>query len=127
MDRVVFNPPDLPAGKTYVHAIRAGNLLFLNGQVAVDAQGELVGRDDIRAQARQVYRNLLAALRSAGAGPEHIVRLDSYYVDPSHRAAILEARREILGDIRPCSTSVIVAGLAAPEWLLEVQAIAVPD
>jgi enamine deaminase RidA (YjgF/YER057c/UK114 family) len=120
-----IDPPGLTPGATYSHGVRAGHLLFVGGQVALDAAGDLVGPGDIRAQAQQVFENLVRVLAAGGATVADLVRVDSYYVDADHRADILEVRRRFFGDHRPCSTSVVVKGLARPEWLLEVQAIAV--
>jgi 2-iminobutanoate/2-iminopropanoate deaminase len=105
--------------------IRAGNLLFIGGQVSIDGAGRLVGRDDIRAQTTQVYENIATVLRAARATVEQIVRLETYYLHVADRSAILEIRRSFLHDHRPCSIGVVVKSLADPDWLIEVQAIAV--
>jgi enamine deaminase RidA (YjgF/YER057c/UK114 family) len=107
--------------------IRAGNLLFIGGQVSIDGAGHLVGKNDIRAQAAQVYKNIATVLRAAGATVEQIVRLETYYLDVADRSAILDVRRSFLHDHRPCTVGVVVKSLADPDWLIEVQAIAVLD
>lgn len=120
-------PEGLSSSSHNSNGIRAGNLLFVGGQVPIDADGALVGQGDIRAQARQVYENVARVLDAAGARFDQIVRLDTYYRDVAHRAAILEVRREFLAGHRPCTVAVVVQSLADPDWLIEVQAIAVLD
>jgi len=117
-----------PAGiyrpATYAHAIRAGDTLYVAGQVARDANGALVGPNDGVAQARQVYANLAAVLAAAGARPEHVVKVTTYLVDPADGAAATAERLAYFGDHRPAHTGLIVAALG-PDVRLEVEVIAV--
>jgi reactive intermediate/imine deaminase len=108
----------------YTDAVRAGDLLFVSGCVAFDAEGRLVGGDDVVAQARQVFRNVGAVLEAAGAGFGDVVKVTVYLTDVDDRAAINPVRREVFGDARPASTLVEVAALAVPGAKLEVEAVA---
>ena len=101
-----------------------GHLIMLAGQVATDAEGRTVGGSDIKAQARRVYENIQAALEAAGAGMEDVIRLTMYLTDQASIPGSMEARREWFSPPYPASTLLIVSGLAKPEWLIEIDAVA---
>lgn len=113
-----------PAG-AYSHAVRAGNLLFLAGQVARDKEGHTVGLGDAAAQADQVMKNIGALLEAAGATFENIVKLNVFLTDMRYSPAVGQVRRRYMREPFPASTSVQVVALADPELLLEIEAIAV--
>lgn len=115
------------ATKGYSHAARAGKLLFIAGQVAKDRDDKLVGLGDVGAQARQIYRNLAAVLGEAGGGLSNIVKMTTYLTHPGYVEAYRTARNEFFTDPMPPNTLVICESLAAPEFLMEVDAIAVLD
>jgi enamine deaminase RidA (YjgF/YER057c/UK114 family) len=126
------NPPALskPAGYSHVaEAVGPGRLVYIAGQVPVDRDGNLVGEGDFRAQAVQVFENLKAALASAGAGFEHVVKFNNYLTDVSNRPAFREVRdRYVNVAAPPASTLVGVTGLALPGWMIEIEAVAfVPE
>jgi enamine deaminase RidA (YjgF/YER057c/UK114 family) len=127
-DRPGFvNPPGLakPSGYTHVVDVPAGRTIYVAGQVARDASGNLVGGRDMRAQAEQVFRNIQIALESRGASLSDIVQLTSYIRDLSQLAAYREVRERVLGtNPRPASSLVGVAALASDDYLLEVEVIA---
>ena len=110
----------------YSHAVRMGDLIFVAGQVAIDPQGNLVGRGDIREQAEQVFRNLAAVLQSAGSGMEKVGKLTVLTTRVEHRVVIHEIRSRIFGAIGhfPASTLAVVSSLASPDWLVEIEAVA---
>ena len=86
--------------------------------------------DDSEAQAEICFANLSAILGEAGAGPEHVVRLNAYVTDRAHMAGYMAARDAWLADVTrlPASTLVIVSGFTRPEFLVEVEVLAaVPD
>jgi enamine deaminase RidA (YjgF/YER057c/UK114 family) len=123
----VRNPPGLfpPTGYSQVAEVRGGRLVFVAGQVAMDATGSLVGAGDYRAQAEQVFRNLETALRSAGATFRDVVKLNYYLLDVAHLPEVREVRDRFVDAQRPpTSTAVQVARLFRPEFLLEVDAVA---
>ena len=108
----------------YTDAVRAGDLLFVSGYVAVDGEGGLVGGDDLAAQTRQVLENLGAALAAAGATFADVVKVTVYLTDIADRARINPVRQEFFGDARPASTLVEVSALATPGAKVEIDAVA---
>ena len=113
---------------TFTQVIKAGNTVYVAGQVALNAQGQVVGAGDITAQATQVFENLKIALAAAGAGFSHLAKITVYATDAGYRPAISAVRRQYLGSPDPVtSTFLVVAGLALPELLVEIEAIAVLD
>jgi len=126
-----FDPEGLPTAATYSHAVAAtGNtLVFIAGQVAEDARGELVGRGDLAAQSRQAFANLGRALASAGARPDQVAKITILVAGYRREAlsAIEEGRVSLFGDHRPADTLFGVATMSDPEYLIEVDAIAVLD
>jgi enamine deaminase RidA (YjgF/YER057c/UK114 family) len=109
----------------YAHAWRVGNLLFISGQVALNAEGEIVGRGDMRVQAEQVFANLGTVLGAAGATFRNIIKMTTLCTDPAGIPALREVRLRVLDDHTPASTLMVVAGLASPDYLLETEAVAV--
>ena len=104
-------------------------MVFVAGQVGVDADGNVVGPGDIAAQARQAFANVGRALAAAGARPNDVTKITIYVVhhQPEYRPLISEARVALFGDHKPTSTLVGVEALALPDYLIEVEAIAVTD
>lgn len=123
-----IEPETVYVATHYSHAVRAGNTLYISGQVPKDADGALVGEGDVAAQAHQAFRNLKAVLEKAGGGVEHIVKYTMFATSLAHKQAIGEVRAEYLGDCRPAATFVVVTSLADARFLIEIEAIAVlPD
>ncbi len=102
----------------------SGRLVFVSGQVALDSDGAIVGRDDFEAQAVQVFENLAVALAAAGAVFGDVVRLGSYLTDMSNLGVLRDVRLRYLSEPYPAATAV-TAALAMPELLVEVDAIAI--
>ena len=108
----------------------AAPLVFVAGQVAMDADGRVVGPGDLKAQAAQVYRNLAAVLAEAGCALRHVVKFTTFLVRNEDWAPFAEWRKaeypRLFPDgVYPANTGVVVKELARPELLLEVEAIAV--
>lgn len=125
-------PQGLQINPAYSHVVVASGArtVYISGQVALDADGALVGAGDLGAQTTQVMRNLGAALASAGAGFADVVKIVTYVVGykPEQRAVISAARTPFFPAGKPpASTLVGVEALAAPGWLIEIEAIAVID
>lgn len=121
-----LNPTDLPqpAGP-YSQATLVegpGAWVHIAGQVGIDAQG--VAPTDFEAQAELAWGHVLRALRAAGMGMEHVVKTTTYLVDRADGAAMRPIRLRHLGDHRPASTLVLVAGLLDAAWKIEVEAVA---
>ena len=115
-----LNPPI----SHYTDAVRFGNLLFISGVAPLDAEGRLVGGDDVAAQARQVFRNMEKVLKEAGIGFGDVLKVTVYLTDVSDRAAINPVRQEYFGAARPASTLIGVAALAVPGMKVEIEAVA---
>ena len=109
----------------YTDAVQAGGLLFVSGCVPVDEHGQLVGSEDVVAQARQVFANIGKVLAAAGARFADIVKVTVYLLNVDDRARINPVRQDVFGRVRPASTLIEVSRLAVPGALLEVDAVAI--
>jgi 2-iminobutanoate/2-iminopropanoate deaminase len=109
----------------YTDAVRAGDLVFVSGVVPVDADGKLVGGDDVVAQARTVFENMGAVLAAAGCSFADVVKVTVFLTDIDDRARINPVRQEVFGEARPASTLVEISRLAVPGAKVEVEAVAV--
>ena len=105
--------------------VTGGRTLYVAGQIAIDADGQLVGSGDIRAQARQVFANIQAIIEEAGGEMSDIVKLVTFLTDIDDYAGFVEVRSEFLKPPFPAATLVAVSALVRPEWLVEVEATAV--
>ncbi len=119
-----LEPQGIYRPATYAHAMRAGDTLYVAGQVSRDEAGNLVAPNDAAGQAEQVFKNLAAVLNAAGLGFEHIVKITTYLTHPADASVVAERRLRALGNHRPPHTGLIVAGLGAPEVRVEVEVIA---
>jgi enamine deaminase RidA (YjgF/YER057c/UK114 family) len=118
----VFDPP---AYSQAVKVTGAQTVLFLAGQVAYDDKGNPAHRGDFTSQARAVFRAVKAQVEAGGGTMQSIVKVNTYLTDIRHRADLVPIREEFFGKKTPASTLVAVAALAHPDWLIEVEAIAV--
>lgn len=118
----VPTPGVAPPLAHYSHAIRSGNLLFVAGQVGVGADGQLV-QGDAEAQARQVMENLKSVVEAAGATLDDVVKTTVFLTSRDDRGPVGDVRQEFFNDPPPANTLLIVAGLAQPEMLVEIEAI----
>ena len=124
-------PAGWPAPKGYANGVKArGELVFVAGQIGWDTHGRFA--PGFIAQVRKALQNIVAVLATAGAGPEHVVRLTWYVIDMAEYRASLTALgtayRDVMGRNFPTMTLVEVKSLAEPEALVEIEATAVvPD
>jgi enamine deaminase RidA (YjgF/YER057c/UK114 family) len=128
MDELTRIPaPDgvFPAAQ-YSHVVLGtGRFIAVSGQLALDEHGALVGEGDPAAQARQVFENLRRCLAAAGAGFDDVVKLTYFLTDMAHLPAVREARAAHIPDDRlPTASALQVAALVRPEFLLEIEALA---
>lgn len=122
------NPARLPQPVGYSHVVetRGERTVYISGQVALDAHGNLVGPDDLEAQTLQVFTNLLEALASVGASFDHVVKLTYFLVDIGQIQIVRNVRnRFINADRSPASSAVEVRRLFRDDLLIEIEAIAV--
>ena len=119
--------PIIPAGVSPNPAlspgVRVGDLLFVSGNVAVDASGNLVGGSDCEAQSRQVMANIRAIVEAAGGKMEDVAKITCFITDISNYGGYAKVRSETWPSSPPASSTVVVAGLVRPEYLVEVEAI----
>ena len=108
----------------FTDAVRAGELLFVSGIVPVDAERQLVGGDDVVAQARAVFANMQDVLAAAGCSFADVVKVTIFLTDMANFPKIVELRRRWFSQPYPADTIVEVAALALPELELEIEAIA---
>ena len=106
-------------------AVIAGDTIYMRGQVGTDFNGNLVGRGDAAAQAEQAMSNVKTLLDECGATLEHIVKITIYITDPRWREPVYHVVGRWLKGVHPVSTGIVVAGLAQPDWLMEIDVIAV--
>ncbi|MBS1788067.1 MAG: RidA family protein [Acidobacteria bacterium] len=120
--------PSLPIGFSQAVVVQGGKTIYLSGQTAWDANKQIVGGDDLGQQTRQALRNVQFGVESAGGTLADVVSLRLYVVNPKpgDMAAVGEALREFFpADQPPASTWLGVVSLARPEFLIEIEAIAV--
>lgn len=127
-----LKPKGLAINPAYSHVAVApvGRTIYISGQVAIDESGAIVGKGDLAAQTEQVMLNLQRCLAAAGATFEHVVKITTFVVNytPEMRPIIGKARSPFFADRPPpASTLVGVSALAAPEWMIEIEAVAVVD
>jgi 2-iminobutanoate/2-iminopropanoate deaminase len=130
MTKQALNPDGLPAPVgPYSNVVTTGpgRLVFVAGQIALDANGELVGAGDIAAQTRQVMENIRLALEAAGATFADVVRVVNYITDVSLFGEMAAVRKEYLVEPYPASALVEVSALMFPEVLIEIEATAVVE
>jgi len=108
----------------YTDAVEANGLLFVSGIVPVDADGRVIGGEDVVEQARQVFRNMGEVLAAAGAGFADVVKVTVFLTDVDDRARINPVRQEVFGEARPASTLVEISRLAIPGAKIEVECVA---
>jgi reactive intermediate/imine deaminase len=113
--------------KGYSHAAKAGNTLYIAGQIAQDVEGNLVGNGDFEAQVRQVCENLKNIVEEAGGTLQNVVKKTTFLTHYSYIEAYRKVRNEYFPEPCPPNTLLIVESLALPEYMIEVEAIAVLD
>ena len=114
----------------YTHVVTVsgtGKMIFVAGQLARDANGNLVGKGDMRAQIQQVGENIKTCLEAVGATLADIVKTNTYVTDYPEFAKHPDMRLRYLGPATPTSTTVQISRLADPDAMLEIEAIAVID
>ena len=113
----------------FAQAIEAGRLLFISGQAALDAEGRVIGENDLAVQTHKCFENMGELLEKAGLGFKDVTQLTTYFTvditDPALRRSYWQVRREFFGSHKPTSTGMRIQALLYPSLMLEVAAIAV--
>ena len=118
--------PDAKPVANYKMATRmeGGRLLYISGQVAWDASGTIVGKGDVRTQARQTFQNLRGVLQAAGGDLENLMKITTYITRLEDFPAVAQARGEVFQGELPASTLIVVKSLFHPDFLLEIEGVA---
>ena len=118
----VFDPATYSQGLKVTHA---QTLLFLSGQVAYTADGGVACRGDFKGQARGAYDAIKALVESQGGTMANVIKITTYVTDMGYRADLAPLREEYFGKKGPASTLIEISALAHPDWMIEIEAIAV--
>lgn len=106
-------------------AVRAGNTVYVRGQLGTDFDGNLIGLGDAGAQAEQAMKNIKQLLEEAGSQLQDIVKITIYLIDPRYREEVYLVVGKWLKGVFPISTGLVVSALGQPQWLMEIDVIAV--
>ncbi|MBC8173857.1 MAG: RidA family protein [Chitinophagales bacterium] len=109
----------------YSRAVRAGNMIFVTGTVAVDENNNLVGGDSAYEQTKFILQKIEGVLKQAGSSLQDVVRTRMFVTDISRWEEYGKAHGEFFSHIKPCTTMVEISKLIAPEYLIEIEAEAV--
>jgi 2-iminobutanoate/2-iminopropanoate deaminase len=104
--------------------LEGGRLLYVSGQVAWDTNGNIVGKGDVRAQARQTFENLRGVLRAEGGDLSSLMKVTTYITRIEDFPAVAQARSEVFQGELPASTLIVVQSLFHPDFLIEVEGVA---
>jgi enamine deaminase RidA (YjgF/YER057c/UK114 family) len=108
--------------------LKLGNLMFLSGQVALDSDGRVIGKGDLRKQTRQVFENIKLILGKGGCSLQDVVKMTTYFtckLSPKRTQEYFDVRRKYFKGHRPASTGVRVSSLVHKDLLLEVEVMAI--
>ncbi len=128
MPREIIKPEGIwDPSPRFSQVSRHGNTVYVAGQTSVDADGNVVGKGDIEAQARQVFENIKKCLASVGATFANVVKINIYSTDIDNDITPVSKVRSDYFDAPVPSTYVQVPRLVHPDWLLEIEAVAMLD
>jgi reactive intermediate/imine deaminase len=122
-ERTAINPAGIVPNPALSPGVRVGDFLFVSGNVGVDSSGNLVGPGDCEAQSRQVMANIRTIVEAAGGSMQDVVKITCFLTDVNNYPAYGKVRSETWPSSPPASSTVIVAGLVRPEYLVEVEAV----
>jgi len=111
----------------YSHAAKAGNTLYIAGQVAQDVEGNVVGKGDLEAQVSQVFTNLKNVMEEAGGSLQNIVKMTTFLTHYNNIETYRSVRNRYFSEPFAPNTLLIIESLALPDYMIEVEAIAVLD
>lgn len=125
-----INPESLPKNPAFTNVVTVtgpAKTIYIGGQDAVDASGAIVGKGDLKAQTEQILKNIKAALAASGAQPQHVIKWNIYVLQGQSVQEGYAAFQSVWGNPPnpPVITVVFVAGLGHPDFLAEIDAVAV--
>ena len=118
----VFDPPSYSQA---VKATEAKTIVYVAGQVAYDKDGAAACRGDFRGQAREAFKAIKALVEAQGGTLDSVVKLNTYVTDIRYRVDLVPVREEFFGKKGPASTLIAVPALAHPDWMIEIEAVAI--
>ena len=121
--RKPVTPQGMTANPAFSPGVQVGEFLFISGTVGNDATGNLVGVGDCEAQTRQAFANIKSIAAAVGASMDDVVKITCFLIDVADYEAYGKVRSETFGIGPPASSTVMVAALVRPEFLVEVEAI----
>jgi 2-iminobutanoate/2-iminopropanoate deaminase len=128
LSKQYLNPETMSRPTGYSQVVKVGNTVYIAGQVSAGPDGSVVGKGDAEAQARQIWRNIEAAVKSVGGTLQNVVKTTTYITNIQHAAGVRKVREELFqGANPPTSTLLVISGLASPDYMVEIEAIAVVD
>lgn len=107
---------------SYSEATQKGQLVFISGQIATDADGNVVSKE-IETQTRHIFKKIARLMEKAGGGINDVIKITIYLTDVAHYPAVARVRGEVFKEPYPASAAVVVASLLKPEWLIEIDAV----
>ena len=119
--------PDPYEAFNIAQAYKAGDLIFVSGQAALDLEGNIVGEGDFGAQAVQAFENLRAVLTAAGSGMDKLIKVNIYVTDMANFDSVVALRERYFSPPWPADTLVEVSALALPELMIEIEGVALAD
>jgi enamine deaminase RidA (YjgF/YER057c/UK114 family) len=121
-------PEALSRPRGYSQVVKVGNTVYIAGQISIGTDGNVVGKGDPESQVRQIWRNIEAAVKAAGGTLQNVVKTTTYVTNIQYAAAVRKVRDELFQSSNPpTSTLLVVAGLASPDYMVEIESIAVVD
>ena len=121
-----INPQTMSTPRGYSHVVKVDNTVYIAGQISSAQDGSVVGKGDAEAQVRQIWRNLEAAVVSVGGTRQSIVKTTTYITSIEHAGAVRKVRDELWQSSNPpTSTLLVISELANPDYMVEIEAIAV--
>lgn len=121
----IATPEAKPVGNYKIATrMEGGRLVYISGQVAWDANGNIVGKGDIRTQAHQAFQNLRQVLQAAGGDLQNLMKITTYLTKVEDFPAVAQIRSEVFPGELPASTLIVVKSLFHPDFLIEVEGIA---
>ncbi len=122
-DRRTVVPQGIQSNPAFSPGVIVGDLLFVSGQVSQDDEGRPFGVGDAEAQTRRIFERIRAVVETAGGSMSDVAKTTTYLTDIAHYPGFSKVRSETFPTDPPASTTVVVAGLVLPEYLVEIEAI----